>query len=99
MKLCMLKPPLRKRIIIPISIVILLVILWLTGVIPTGLCILSATNYINKQYPNRSFDYSFIEYSKAHGEYFVHFVDKDGKKIALMVSPFGVLYDPLNPPG
>lgn len=89
----------RKRFIITISVIILLAGLWLTGIMPSRLCILTATNYINGKYPDRSFDYNFIEYSKAHGEYFVHFVDKDGKKIALMVSPFGVLYDPLNPPG
>lgn len=90
---------LRKRFLVPISVIILLAALWLTGIIPSGLCVLTASGYINKKYPAEGFEYSYIEYSKAHGRYFVHFRDTDGKDIALMTMPCTVLYDPLDPPG
>lgn len=88
----------RKRFIIVI-LIILVILLWVTRIIPSGLCILTAKRYIKDKYPEMNFEYSFVEYSSAHGEYFVHFENINGNKIALMTSLFRVLYDPLNPPG
>lgn len=87
---------LKKFILV--TIIILFVLLWITRIIPSGLCILTATMYISDKYPDRDFKYSFTEYSSAHGEYFVHFLDRDGEKIAIMTSPFRVSFDPLNLP-
>lgn len=80
-----------KKIVIPLALIVLVAALWLTGLIPSGICILAANNYMQDKYPARGFRFRFIEYSSAHGKYFVHFTDKDGK--------FGVDYDPLDPPG
>ncbi|HEX2946128.1 MAG TPA: hypothetical protein VHT96_09270 [Clostridia bacterium] len=89
----------RKRFIIPILVLILAVIFWGTGVIPSGICILVSSSYVNEKYPDRHFNYSSIEYSPIHKKYFVHFKDKDGRDLNLMTSMLGVDYDPLNPPG
>jgi hypothetical protein len=89
----------RKRIFVAAASIVLLAVLWLTGIIPSGLCVLTASAYMSKKYPDGGFEYSFIEYSKAHGRYFVHFRDTGGKDTALMTTPCAVLYDPLDPPG
>lgn len=89
----------KKSLIIPLVTIIIIAALWITRLIPSGLCILAAKSYINDKYPERKFEYSFIEYSSAHGKYFVHFIDKDGNKINVMTTIFGVDYDPLAPPG
>lgn len=90
----------RKKIIIPIIIFTVVVTLWITRTIPSGICILTAIKHVNDNYPDRNFKYEFIEYSPFHDDYLVHFVDRDGNKIGLMISPLGgVIYDPLNPPG
>lgn len=89
----------KEKIIIPIVIVLLIVIMWVTRILPSGFCILTAANYVEHKYPDRSFKYSFIEYSSVHEAYFVHFADKDDNKLAIMTYPFRVWYDPLDPPG
>jgi hypothetical protein len=89
----------RKGILVAAAVIGLLAVLWLTGAIPSGLCVLTASGYMSKKYPAAGFEYSFIEYSKAHGRYFVHFRGAGGKDIALMTTPCTVLYDPLDPPG
>ncbi len=89
----------KKRLIIPVVIIITVITLWVTGVVPSGICILTASRYVNEKYSERNFQYDFIEYSSAHSKYFVHFKDNEGKDIGVMTSIFGVDYDPLDPPG
>ena len=91
------KTLIAKKFIV-VVLIILIFLLWIARIIPSGLCILTATRYVNDKYTDRDFKYNFIEYSSAHGEYFVHFVDRDGKRIAIMTSPFRVSFDPLNLP-
>ncbi|MCC5911288.1 MAG: hypothetical protein JJT76_12695 [Clostridiaceae bacterium] len=88
----------HKKITILITVVVLISILWGTGILPSRLCIYTATRYVESRYPEKEFQYSFIEYSSAHGDYFVHFIDKGGEQVAFMVSPSGVVFDPLNLP-
>ncbi len=88
-----------KKFIIILLVIILITVLWSVRIIPSGICILTAKNYVNAKYPDRCFEYSFIEYSLAHGKFFVHFSDREGKDLNLMTSIFGVDYDPLDPPG
>ncbi|HYE80966.1 MAG TPA: hypothetical protein VEG39_02235 [Clostridia bacterium] len=88
-----------KRINMLIVITILVAVLWLIRLIPSGICILAAKSYMEDKYPERKFRYSFVEYSSNHGKYFVHFVDKDGNRTNVMTTVFGVDYDPLDPPG
>lgn len=89
---------LSRKKSIAVMLVILAVIFWTGRIIPSGLCIITAARYVNDKYPDRDFKYSFVEYSSAHGEYFVHFVDENGERIAIMTSPFSVRYDPLDVP-
>ena len=88
-----------KKLIISLVVIILVTFLWVTRIIPSGICILTATRYINDKYPGRNFQYSSVEYSSAHRKYLVHFVDNDGININIMTSIIGVSYDPLDPPG
>ena len=89
----------RKRVLLPLIIIATIAALWFARVIPSAICVAVAARYIHTAYPDQDFQYSCIEYSKAHQEYFVHFTDSGGNEINLMTSVFGVAYDPLNPPG
>jgi len=88
----------NKKINILIILFIIIAILWGTRILPSRISIFTARRYVDSKYPERDFKYTFIEYSKAHGEYFVHFTDKDGERVAFMVSPFSIGFDPLNLP-
>jgi len=88
----------RKKYIISLLIIALITVLWLTRIFPSVLSILTATKYVKDKYPDKNFEYIFVEYSSAHGDCFVYFVDKNDNKIVIMTSPFRVMYDPLNQP-
>lgn len=70
----MLKTNASNRWVIPMIIAVLIVVLWSTKILASGLCVLVASRHVRDNYPMRRFEYSFVEYSSAHGEYFVHFV-------------------------
>ncbi|MGF7057470.1 hypothetical protein [Brassicibacter mesophilus] len=90
----------RKKSIIAIFIFILIIVLYLTRIIPSGLCMLTAIKHVNDSYPDMGFKYKSIEYFSVIDDYLVYFVDKNGYEMALTVSPLGgIIYDPLNPPG
>lgn|GEM_PF-4311880 len=89
--------PLRNKVVIFIVILALCMGLLAAKIISPRLCIITATKYMNERYPEKCFKYDFVEYSSAHGEYFVYFTDKDGVRVAIMTSVFQVDYDPLSP--
>jgi hypothetical protein len=87
----------KKAVIISLLVFVLIIVLWITRVIPSGLSILAANSYVHKNYPEREFKYRSVEYSSVHDDYLVHYADKDGKDYTLLVSPenFQILHDPL----
>lgn len=87
-------------IIIPLVICASLLILWITGILPSGISILVANKYVHEHYSERDFKYQSVEYADGFGVFIVRYVDKDGKIVSFPVSPIGfhIAYDPLNLP-
>ena len=69
----------KKRIIIITIIVILIVILalWISGIIPKQIARVSATNYLNKNFPKMQLEYVDIEWSSSFGGYSIRFKDQN----------------------
>ncbi len=71
----------KKRIIIVTIILILIVILilWFSGIIPKQIARISATNYLEKNFPKIQLEYVDIEWSSSFGGYSIKFKDENNE--------------------
>lgn len=71
----------KKRIIVITMLVIFIVILvlWISGIIPKQIARISATNYLEKNFPKMKLEYVNIEWSSSFGGYSIKFKDKNNK--------------------
>ena len=71
----------KKRIIVITMLVIFIVILVLqiSGIIPKQIARISATNYLEKNFPKMKLEYVNIEWSSSFGGYSIKFKDKNNK--------------------
>lgn len=86
----------RKRIIIITIVVILIVILaaWISGIIPKQIAIISATNYLKKNFPEKQYEFVNIEWSSTFGGYTMEFKDENGKMMNFIMNN---KYFPISP--
>lgn len=89
----------RNIIIVIISVVILIAILWISGIIPRQIGKNSAINYVQKNYPDKNLNYLRMDFSSAHGDYFAMFEDENGKTYGFQLLgkylPINIWSDPL----
>ena len=78
----------KKRIIIVTIIIILVLILglWISGIIPEQIARISATNYLEKNFPEKQYEYVDIEWSSSFGGYLIKFKDEDDKIIGFLMN-------------
>lgn len=71
----------KKRIIIITMAVIFLIILilWISGIIPKQIARISATNYLKKNFPKIQLEFVDIEWSSTFGGYSIKFKDEDNE--------------------
>ena len=71
----------KKRIIIVTIITILVVILglWISGIIPKQIARISATNYLKKNFPKIQLEYVDVEWSSSFGGYSIRFKDENNE--------------------
>lgn len=71
----------KKRIIIITMAVIFLIILilWISGIIPKQIARISATNYLKKNFPKIQLEFVDIEWSSTFGGYAIKFKDEDNE--------------------
>ena len=69
----------KKKIIIItiISILVIIVGLWISGIIPKQIARVSATNYLKKNFPKMQLEYVDIEWSSSFGGYSIRFKDQN----------------------
>ena len=65
----------KKKIIIItiISILVIIVGLWISGIIPKQIARVSATSYLKKNFPKMQLEYVDIEWSSSFGAYSIRF--------------------------
>lgn len=75
----------NKKIIIIITIIIILG-LWISGIIPKQIAIISATNYLRKNFPEKQYEYVDIEWNSIFGGYSIKFKDENDKIFAFLMN-------------
>lgn len=85
----------KKIIIITVTIFILLVVLalWISGIIPKQIAIISAKYHIKKDFPKMQLEYVDIEWNSSFGAYFINFKDENNKIYGFTMSS---KYFPIN---
>ncbi|MCF6460347.1 hypothetical protein [Clostridium sp. Cult3] len=88
-----------KKLIL-IYIIALIVVLWISGIIPKQIGKVFAINYVNKNYPSKNLDFLNIDYSPIHNSYFVSFKDVEGRvynfELCSRYFPITIWFDPFN---
>ena len=65
----------KKRILLSILFaLVILLILWFSGLLPKQVAKLAANNYMSNQEDSEGYEFEKIEYSSAHDSYFVSYV-------------------------
>lgn len=88
----------RKMIII--YIIILILMLWISGIVPKQIGKIIAINYVKKNYPDKKLAFLDIDYSPIHESYFVSFKSLDGRvynfELYSKYLPVTVWFDPFS---
>lgn len=79
----------KKKIIISILVVFILLImlLWFSGVIPKQIAKIYAIDYMKKCFPKMQLEYVNIEWSKYHGDYIITFKDNNNQSYDCVIGP------------
>lgn len=87
----------NKIIIGNILVIMLIIVLWLTGVIPQMIGKQAAINYVKENHIEIDLTYKSIEYSTAYGDYIATFLDEAGNAYNFRLNskyfPTSVVYD------
>jgi cell division protein FtsW (lipid II flippase) len=76
-----------KKILIAIIIITILGVSAFIGALPYAVARITSSIYIAINYPKSGFKFESAKYAYGFGDYFVRYVDKDGKDIGLMLTP------------
>lgn len=79
----------KNRNIIIIFIVLILVVivgLWISGIIPKQIARISASNYLEKNFPKMQLEYVDIEWSSSFGGYSIKFKDTNNKTYSFIMN-------------
>lgn len=84
----------KKKILIAFFLIIsLIMIIWLSGVIPKYIGKIYSIKYMSDNFPEMNLEFANIEWSKQFGSYTVQFKDKDENLYGILVAP---KYFPIN---
>ncbi|MBQ7089662.1 MAG: hypothetical protein IJN82_00930 [Clostridia bacterium] len=77
----------KMKWIIPVVVVLLVVVLWLTGLIPKQIARIAGTSYVKEHFPEMELEYKGVEWADVYGDYLISFEDKDGNKYSCVIGP------------
>ena len=83
----------KKVLIVIISIIILITILWITGIIPKQIGKIYGTKYIENNFPEMQLEYDNIEWNKYYGDYIITFKDRENQNYGCVI---GTKYLPIS---
>lgn len=78
----------KKKKIIVISILLILgvvLVLWISGIIPKQIARISATNYLEKNFPKKKYEYVDIEWCSSMDGYLVRYKDENNDIFGLIM--------------
>lgn len=74
----------HKKLII---LILIIVLLWFTGIIPKQIAKAAGTNYVRNHFPEMRLKCTGIEYSPPHGDYLIYFKDVDENTYGCVIGP------------
>lgn len=77
----------KKMIILIVTILVLIVALWISGIIPKQIAKISAANYLEKNFSEMQLKYDNIEWNKYYGDYIITFKDKENQNYGCVIGP------------
>lgn len=85
----------KKAIIIALFIVLaVILVLWISGIIPKQIAKFSATCYFKKSFPEKQYEFVSTEWSSNFDGYSIKFKDENGKEFSFIMNN---KYFPINP--
>ena len=76
-----------KKLVIPFVIIGVIIILWVTGIIPKQIAKVSGTNYVNKHFPKMQLVCTGVEWSDVYGDYLITFKDANENTYSCVIGP------------
>lgn len=83
----------KRNIVIVLFILLLILILWFSGIIPKQIAKFSATYHFKKHFPKIQMEYESIEWDSNFGSYIIKFKDENNKLHGFCIGP---KYFPIN---
>ena len=77
----------KRRILFIITIVVLIISLWFSGIIPKLIGKIYGTNYMKNHFPEIELKYEGIEWNKYYGDYIITFKDKNNQNYGCVIGP------------
>lgn len=80
----------RKKLwiwFVPMLLVVVVAVLWFTGIIPKQIARIVGTNYVKEHFPKMEMAYKGIECADVYGDYLISFEDKDGNEYSCVIGP------------
>lgn len=77
----------QKKWLIPVLILAVAVVLWLTGVIPKQIAKISGESYVNQHFPEMQLECTGVEWASVYGDYLVTFKSGSGSTYSCVIGP------------
>lgn len=77
----------KKKVVLICSIVIILLVLWFSGIIPKQIGKIYGISYMKNNFPEMQLEFVDIEWNKYYGDYIISFKDKDGQTYSCVIGP------------
>lgn len=77
----------NKKAVIICSIVIILLVLWFSGIIPKQIGKIYGTSYMKNNFPEMQLEFDGIEWNKYYGDYIISFKDKNNQTYSCVIGP------------
>ncbi len=74
----------HKKLII---LILIIGLLWFTGIIPKQVAKAAGTNYVRNHFPEMKLECTGVEYSGPHGDYLIYFKDINENKYGCVIGP------------
>ena len=77
----------KNKRLIPVLILVLIIVLWISGFIPKQIARISGTRYVKNHFPEMQMECVGVEYVDAYGDYTIKFRDVNGNTYGCGIGP------------
>lgn len=77
----------NRRCLICVVTVTVIVVLWISGIIPMQIAKIAGTSHVRNHFPEMELKCIGVEYAAVFGDYLIAFKDKNGKIYSCVIGP------------